>query len=390
MNRAEVARFTPAEAPRYDAVVVGGGFYGLSVALALRRHVARVLVLEKGDELLGRASFVNQARVHNGYHYPRSLLTAMRARASYQRFVADFPECIDDRFDKYYAVARRMSKVTARQFAQFCARIGAPLRPADAEVRRLFDPHMVEEVFAVTECAFDAGKLRAAVAARADAAGVEVRAGVEALRVVERPGGPAVVECRGRDGGELRVAATLVFNCTYSRINRLLEDSGLPRVPLRHQLAEMAIVEVPEHLRRMGITVMDGPFFSVMPFPALGFHSMSHVRYTHHHHWSDDGAAEYMDADRYLRSITPRTRFDHMLRDARRYIPSLAGTRYERALFDVKTLLPRSSLDDSRPILLHRDAAAPHLFSVLGAKIDSVYDVQESLDQLFARGEAAA
>src|SRR5689334_16069220 len=70
----------------YDAVVVGGGFYGARLALLLRRRGERVLLVEREATLLARASIRNQARVHNGYHYPRSVLTSMRSRVNYRRF----------------------------------------------------------------------------------------------------------------------------------------------------------------------------------------------------------------------------------------------------------------------------------------------------------------
>jgi hypothetical protein len=53
----------------------------------------------------------------------------------------------------------------------------------------------------------------------------------------------------------------------------------------------MALVEVPEPVRGLGITVMCGPFFSVMPFPPRGLHTLSHVRYTPHEAWSDAAGA---------------------------------------------------------------------------------------------------
>ena len=51
-----------------DAVVIGGGFYGGCLAAFLAERFRRVLLVEKEPDLLTRASFVNQARVHNGYH----------------------------------------------------------------------------------------------------------------------------------------------------------------------------------------------------------------------------------------------------------------------------------------------------------------------------------
>ena len=85
----------PASSERVDALVIGGGFYGCSIALALRRDfgLKRVMLVERESALMGRASYVNQARLHNGYHYPRSLTTAYRSRANLPRFTAEHPDC---------------------------------------------------------------------------------------------------------------------------------------------------------------------------------------------------------------------------------------------------------------------------------------------------------
>src|SRR6476620_12490726 len=101
----------------------------------LRERGGRVLLVERESRLLGRASLRNQARVHNGYHYPRSILTSLRSRLNYARFLAEYGECVDRSFPHYYAVGRGMSKVTAAQFAEFCRRIGAPLTAAPNVVK---------------------------------------------------------------------------------------------------------------------------------------------------------------------------------------------------------------------------------------------------------------
>lgn len=46
--------------------------------------------MEIDDKPLQRASFINQARVHNGYHYPRSVSTASKSAHYYERFVRTF------------------------------------------------------------------------------------------------------------------------------------------------------------------------------------------------------------------------------------------------------------------------------------------------------------
>ena len=127
----------------------------MSLALELKKRMGRVAVVERESGLLRRASYANQARVHNGYHYPRSILTSMRSRVSYTKFRDEFAGAIDERFTQIYAVARRLSKVNAQQLSRFCRRIGADIAPAPREIMGLFNPHLVEAAFVVTECAFD-------------------------------------------------------------------------------------------------------------------------------------------------------------------------------------------------------------------------------------------
>ena len=54
-------------------VIIGGGFFGMYIAEYFARQGKKVLLCEKEADFMQRASYANQARVHNGYHYPRSI-----------------------------------------------------------------------------------------------------------------------------------------------------------------------------------------------------------------------------------------------------------------------------------------------------------------------------
>jgi hypothetical protein len=141
----------------------------------------------------------------------------------------------------------------------------------------------------------------------------------------------------------------------------------------------MCLVDVPDELKGAGITVMCGPFFSVMPFPSAGLHSFSHVRYTPHCEWSDAPGRAYHDGHAKLRTDLRHSAWRHMQKDATRYIPILAHCRYERSLWEVKTVLPRSEADDSRPILFRSHHGLRGFHCVMGGKIDNVYDVVKAI-----------
>ena len=359
-------------------IIVGGGFFGLYLASHLSQNgEGHVRVFEKENSFMTHASYNNQARVHNGYHYPRSVLTALRSRISFPRFVKEFPDCIYSDFEKYYMVGRPLGKVTAEQFYQFCKRIGAEIEVAPEKISKLVNPRYIEAVYRTKEFAFDAHKLRDQMLQRLDEK-IELNLGVEVKKVTQSQSGKLEVHCQTCDGSIEVYVADHVFNCTYSRINALTTSSGLEVIPLKHEMTEMCLVDVPDILKSVGITVMCGPFFSVMPFPSVRHnghvvHSFSHVRYTPHYEWYDE-ASNYIDAHYRLTHDVRHTCWDYMIHDAMRYIPCLQECKRLDSLWEVKTVLPRSEVNDSRPILCQFNYGLKGFHCVMGGKIDNVYD----------------
>lgn len=366
-----------------DAVVIGGGFYGTAIAiyLAKTRGLSNVILLEREPELLLRASYNNQARVHNGYHYPRSFTTAFRSRVNLPRFARDWQQAVKRDFVNLYAIARRNSKVTAKQFERFCHEIGAKINPAEPALKRLFEPRLIEDVFLVEEYAFDTTRLAEWAAKELQDAGVRVHYSTHASAISRsHTDKNLTVTLQPKLGDAYRITCRYVFNCTYSGLNQFSGDFPGTQTGLKHEVTEMALMQVPEILKEVGLTVMDGPFFSMMPFPARGLHTLSHVRYTPHFSWKDDhGTDPYKILDDYDLA----TRVDRMVRDVGRYLPSVLDAKYVDSLFEVKTVLVKNETDDGRPILFEKHAELPGCYSVLGGKIDNIYDVLEKLDTEF-------
>lgn len=359
----------------YDTVIIGGGFYGLRIAQFLREElsVKKVLVLEKETELMQHASYSNQARVHNGYHYPRSVLTALRSRVNLPVFVAEYEEAVVKDFDKYYGVATHLSKVSARQFQRFYERIGAEIEKAP-EVQHLFDPKFIEEVFKVKEYAFNTEVLRKGLVKKLERENVDIRSGEEVVNI-RRAGGTIEVVTDTHT-----FSAKYLINTTYSSINILNKLAALPIIPLKHELTEMCLVKLPPKLENMAFTIMCGPFFSLMPFPAKNLYTLSHVRYTPHAEWHDDDKS-VRDGHRHLRETKKTTHFQQMLADAKRYLPAASGIEYSgESLWEVKTVLPQSEGDDSRPILYRaHHGGLKNYICIMGGKIDNIYDVFREL-----------
>ena len=200
----------------YDVVIIGGGFYGCCLALFLRSVTPRLLVVEAGTGLLERASRVNQARIHTGFHYPRSFTTAMRSRALQERFTRDFKHAVVDDFDMLYAIAAYRSKVSASRFARMFEAIGAPFSRAPKQLRLLFDSELIEDVFVCREFAFDWTALRDDLQARLAANGVPVRMG-ETVETTLCESNRVIVRLRG--GQELTTSFAVQRHiCQYQQL----------------------------------------------------------------------------------------------------------------------------------------------------------------------------
>ena len=368
---------------RIDHIVIGGGFYGCCLALFLKSVSRNVVLLEANERLLNRASRVNQARVHTGFHYPRSTLTAVKSLALHRRFAADFPDAIHDDFQMLYAIARYRSRVSSNRFLRMFSSLDAPIRRAPPASCSLFDMSRIEEVFSCREVAFDYVTLRAHLERRLADAGVDVRLRTTVARLDvanDVRGGVHVVTSTGS-----ALQSSSVFNVTYANTNALLATTNLPLAPLKYELAEVALIKPPPVLARIGVTVMDGPFFSTMPYPAEQLHSLTHVRYTPQASWTDgDRHHERTDPS----AVPQSERARHMLLDAARYLPCLADATWERSLWETKAILLRNEADDGRPILYQQRHADPRVTTVVGGKVDNVYDLFEAVRTM--RPELAA
>ena len=255
---------------------MGAGFFGLHGALVLARQGYRVAILDADAEPMMRASQVNQARVHNGYHYPRSLTTALSSVHYYGQFVRDFAEAVNTRFDQIYAIARSQSFMSPDGFELFCRRAGVQCDPVDPgqwfreRHRRVRLPHRRVQL------------RRRAAAPHHDHPGGR-HSGVSWYQ----PARMAHVD-RDADGFTVlledgrRLRADGILNASYAGTNQVLTLLGEAPLSLKYELCEIILTNVSDGLAGVGLTVMDGEYFSLMPYGLSGFHSLTSVGFTPH------------------------------------------------------------------------------------------------------------
>ena len=359
----------------FDVVIIGGGLFGVSLALFLSTVTKNILLVEKEDGILERGSKNNQARVHTGFHYPRSAITAVKSMILHQKFERDFPNAIIDNFKMLYAISKKHSKISSKRFWRMFKDMNAPIQKVEFN-SGLFNDNYIDAVFECRENAFDYVILKKHLEERIMSSGINVMLDTEVQNIIESTPNSKVILKNNNS-----ISGKYIFNITYGNINNVLANSGMDILRIKNELVEIALIEPPSEIKELGITVMDGPFFSLMPFPSLNKHSFTHVRYSPHKTWmpKKNSATPYNSP----KKLCEKSKYKYMLNDAARYIPCLIDSSYETSLYEIKSVLIKNEINDGRPILFHKASPASKVISVLGGKIDNIYDLFENVRSSF-------
>lgn len=361
--------------------MIGGGLFGCYAALVLAEKGHDVLLIEQASKPLTRASLVNQARLHTGLHYPRSLLTARESLQYYRRFREAFAPAVRD-FTQIYAVASHNSKVSGDDFAAFIPRLGLAAEEVDPD--RWFHPGTVQRAFEVEEPSFDAGHLRELLQQRLDDH-PQVHQRYSTAVVGGKAGdGAVLVEL---DSGET-VETEAVVLAVYAGTNALREAFGLPVLPISFELAEVVLGDVTGPLNGMGFTVMDGPFWSMMPFGLTGKVSLTSVGLTPLRRItgqpvfdcqaSRNGCSPVQLADCTTCPVCPASTAEHQIRQMSLFLRHSDAFRPTHSLFTVKAILTSTEVDDARPTLVSTQEDVP-VWTVLSGKVSTLFDLDRSL-----------
>ncbi len=369
----------------FENIIIGAGLYGLYSALFLAKKGKRSLVLEADSAPFMRATYINQARVHMGYHYPRSLSTAIKSKGYFDRFCADFPDSIYSSFDQVYATSATFNWTNAVQFKKFCE--SADISCEELPVSRYFKSGSCDGAFMTKEYTYDAAILCRQILDElshySDLVNIKYNSHVVDIKRTDE-----VFVLTDEIGG--RYSARFVLNATYAGVNELHLKLGLEPFKAKYELCEIILCTVSPELEKIGITVMDGPFFSIMPFGKTGLHSLTSVTFTPHTA-SFESVATYKCQERQQKCRPgrlyncnecpekPASAWPYMSALARKYLRECYGFEYQRSLFSVKPILTASEVDDSRPTTVKKFCEAPTFVSVLSGKINTVYDLDEVL-----------
>ena len=371
---------------QYDKIIIGAGLYGLYAALFCSRMKQQVLVLEIDPAPFMRATSINQARVHQGYYYPRSISTALSSADYFERFNNEYDFCINRSFDQIYATSVNYSWSDGKQFRDFCKAVDIPCEELNPET--YFKKGMCDGAFRTREYTYDAMILKEYMLEKLSEQGKQVIIHYN-VKINEITKDNDVFTIKTETGKVYQ--SDFVLMASYAGNNQLLEMAGFEKFKIKYELCEIILCEANEKLKDVGFTIMDGPFFSIMPFGQTGYHSLTSVTFTPHTTCYEslpsfacqDKSNGYCSPLRLGNCnqcpVKPASAYPYMANLAHKYLKDDYVFSYKKSLFSMKPILMSSEIDDSRPTVIRKYCENPTFIGVLSGKINTVYDLDEVL-----------
>ena len=341
---------------KIKVAVVGGGIFGITAALHLDKQNYEVHLYEKNSDILQNASGINQYRVHKGYHYPRSLDTAVSCQNSNESFDSMY-ECTMKNTRNFYCIASKRTLTTPIEYKRFLNR--ANLKYVETELD-LIDDNEVDLTVKVEENLFDSKQLYLNCKKLLKSSDVLLKTNTT-FKQTDKPNYDYVV------------------NTTYSGYNNILNEED--KQPFQFELCEKPVIKLPEEYKEVSIVVMDGPFTCIDPLGDTGYHVIGNV--VHAIHNTNIGLTPSIPKQ--YRSLINRgivknpatTNINKFMNVANKFFKGVHEAEHIGSMFTVRTVLPRREHDDARPTLVTKHNN--NTYSIFSGKITTCVESAKKL-----------
>lgn len=328
-------------AKRPKVAVIGAGIVGVSCALELA-DFCDVTVFEQEEDIMMWGTYGNQYRHHLGYHYPRSPETVWQCLKTQDDFFSIWKEAIMDDFVSYYAIAKEGSHVTAQEFLNFCDKMDLPHEIGYPDASFL-NRDAVSICIKTKETAYDFEKLKKMAKSKMKEKEIELKLSHKVVGgKIDNTSKKKILKLQTEEGTK-EEAFDCVVSAMYANHNAFGNWFNFSVKEMELRLKEVVIVKLPVQ-KRIAVTVMDGPFVTLVPTGERGIWTFGDVpRSIHEVKITTTGVPWSTEQIHGCKS-----RFDEMKKASPYFFPIISQAEYIKSMFTILPIWPESDETDER------------------------------------------
>lgn len=352
--------------------IIGCGIFGSEIAIALSQSGFSVSIIESKEEILQGASGNNLNRVHIGFHYPRDLETAKQAYQCYDEFRKKYSSCVSSDFLNSYFIANQGSLTSPERFFEFCKQLGAPYKIVKSKEFPLLVAGADDGIIC-EESVYDFFSIRKLIHEKFTEQHVQLIAGNGVVCLSKND------DCYSlelSDGDTIN--ADVVINTSYADINRLANQIEIELDEMQYEYTVIPIIEA--EIPRVGVTIMDGPFTSILPRGLSSEFLLYHVDhsvlateigYQLNPNWLVPEKGPFFE-------VNKQQYFSKMIELCGEFMPALKSAKLCGFLEGPRVVQSKKESSDARPSILKFSNNDSYV-SILSGKVDSSIWVARSI-----------
>jgi len=245
-------------------IIIGGGIHGCATAVELSDIDYEIMLIEKADELFQGTSGSTHNRAHMGYHYPRAIDTAKECQEGLDHFKTLFNDALISSFENYYVISKVDSMTNKDQFRGFCNELKLPYKIRWPD-KQFLHKDLISSSFLVPEGIFNTERIIDYFKKHASKGNIIFKTNTEVVK------GNKIADNQFKvvvnEHGEINeYKADIIINATYAYANNVLKAFGMEQQMKEYKQQKVEVVVVRSRKKIPALTVMDGPFMSIMPY----------------------------------------------------------------------------------------------------------------------------
>lgn len=352
--------------------IIGGGLFGITAYLFLRKNNYQCSLFEEKTSLMDGASTNNLNRVHLGYHYPRDQLTTRQCIDGYKSFTKFYNKAIIKNFENYYLIANN-SKTNFKKYIKFCLKNNLPFKKIKIKNFPI-SLKKIEGGIKVKEPIYDWKIIKKIIKDKIKKIrNKKIYLNEKIIKIEKKLNYFKITSDKKSHDFDF------VIDATYHGSNTLIKNFSIAEKKV-YQLTYIFEFRS-KKLKKTGMAVMDGNFFSFLPNGKSNKYIFYHVKYSllknkilkeFNYRWKN--IISKKKANLLNRKI---------IFEVKKYFPNLSIIPTGKFFISPRVLLPNVKKSDRR--ISYVKEVINNYFQIFPAKVDHSIEIAKQLIKLLKK-----